>query len=238
MEIDNFIGRLRLADGHNFTMTGGQMQILVIDDHPLIRKGLISIIREEMTHALIDEATDAASALAQVKRQGFAVVVLDLNLPGRNGFDLMKDLRAWRPGLRILILSVHNERQYALRALKSGAYGYLCKDAAAEELVHAIQRIAAGHKYVTEAVAEALAFDVADKDGRNKPPHELLSNREFETLLLIASGKTVSEIADQLNLSVKTISTYRTRILEKMNLHTNAELTRYAFEQDLITTLR
>jgi two-component system invasion response regulator UvrY len=232
--------RVKKQDADEFVVCIFQeviMRVLIVDDHPVVRRGLAGIIQDEIKSAIVCEAGEAIVALALVKAQNFDVVTLDLNLPGRNGFDLMKDLWAARPGLRFLILSVNSEQQYALRAIKSGAYGYLCKDSVTQELVTAIRRIAQGHKYLTETLAEALAFEFVRPD-HDKPPHELLSNREYETLLLIASGKTVSEIATELSLSVKTVSTYRVRILEKMKMRTNAELTRYAFEYGLLHMLR
>ena len=169
--------------------------------------------------------------LEHVWKQEWDVIVLDISMPGRSGLDVLKELKQARPKIHVLMLSMHSEDQFAVRVLRAGASGYMTKDSAPEELVGAIKKILHGGKYVSPSLAEKLAFAlVPDTD---KPPHESLSDREYEVLRLIAAGKTVSEIADQLSLSVKTISTYRARILEKMNMRTNAELTHYAIQHHL-----
>lgn len=213
------------------------MRILVIDDHVIVRKGVCSIIKEEIAHAQVGEAGSANEGLARCKAQRWDIVIMDLNLPGRNGFELMQELHQLQPRLPVLVLSIHTERQYALQALKLGAAGYLSKDTLAQELVTAVRRLAQGGKYLTESLVDALALEY-QHGASDKLPHELLSQREYAIFLLIAAGHTVSEIAAQLARSVKTISTQRGRVLEKMNLNTNAELTRYAFEHGLMDTLK
>jgi two-component system, NarL family, invasion response regulator UvrY len=203
-------------------------RILIIDDHEIVRDGLKNILTEQNKDNTFGEASTAPEALALVTGQDWDVVVLDLSLGGRSGLEVLKELKQIRPRLPVLILSMHSEEQYARRAFKAGAAGYISKDSPRAELVRAINKVAAGGRYISPALAEELVIDL--ERGSDRPAHEMLSNREFEVMRLIASGKTVSEIASLLTLSDKTISTYRARILEKMRMKTNAELTHYAIK--------
>ncbi len=207
-------------------------KILIADDHTIVRKGLIKILKESDNGISVDEAEHGEEALARVLQASYELVLMDISMPGRGGLDVLKEIKSHRPRLPVLMLSMHPEKEYALRALRAGASGYVTKDSAAEELVGAIRKVLSGGRYVSASLAEKLAYEMeADAD---KPTHETLSDREYQVLLMIASGKTVSEIAQELTLSVKTISTYRSRILEKMRAKNNAELTRYAFENRLV----
>jgi two-component system invasion response regulator UvrY len=208
------------------------LRILIADDHTVVRKGLRQILLEEFPSAEITESADAATLFMKVLREEWDVVITDISMPDKSGLEVLQQIRRDHPRLPVLILSAHSEDQYAIRALKAGANGYLCKDSASEELVTAIRRILLGKKYITASLAEKLAFHL-DQDS-DHPPHESLSDREFEVMKFLASGKVVSEIASQLCLSVTTISTYRARILTKMNLKTNYDLTRYAMENNLL----
>ena len=208
------------------------LRILIADDHTVVRKGLKQILLEEFPSALVAEASDAAGLFLKVLKEEWDVVITDISMPDKSGLEVLAQVRQDYPKLPVLILSVHPEDQYAIRALKAGASGYLNKDSAPEELVKAMHRILIGKKYITPSLAEKLA-DTLDQDA-GKPPHESLSDREFEVLKLLASGKAVSEIAEKLYLSVTTISTYRARIMTKMNLKTNADLTLYAMENKLL----
>jgi len=209
------------------------LRILIADDHTVVRKGLRQILLEEFPTAEITETSDAAALFMKVLREEWDVVITDISMPDKSGLEVLQQIRRDYPRLPVLILSAHSEDQYAIRALKAGASGYLCKDSASEELVTAIRRILLGKKYITSSLAEKLAFHL-DQDDSDRPPHESLSDREFEVLKFLASGKVVSEIASQLCLSVTTISTYRARIMTKMNLKTNYDLTRYAMENNLL----
>jgi two-component system invasion response regulator UvrY len=209
------------------------LRILIADDHTVVRKGLRQILLEEFPTAEITETADAAALFLKVLREDWDVVITDISMPDKSGLEVLQQIRRDHPRLPVLILSAHSEDQYAIRALKAGASGYLCKDSASEELVTAIRRILLGKKYITSSLAEKLAFHL-DLDDSDRPPHESLSDREFEVMKFLASGKVVSEIASQLCLSVTTISTYRARILTKMNLKTNYDLTRYAMENNLL----
>lgn len=208
------------------------IRILVADDHAIVRRGLIQILAEHCDMSVVGEASDAAELFALARAQKWDIVVLDVSMPGRGGLDVLKELKAEFPARPVLILSVHPEDQYAVRALRAGAAGYLTKDSAPAELVNAIRKAMQGGKYVSPSLAEKLAFNLAPDPDRL--PHEALSDREYQVLCAIASGKTVSEIAEEMSLSVKTISTYRTRLLEKMNLKNNAELTHYAIQHGLV----
>jgi len=209
------------------------LRILIADDHTVVRKGLRQILLEEFPTAEITETADAATLFKKVLREDWDVVITDISMPDKSGLEVLQQIRRDHPRLPVLILSAHSEDQYAIRALKAGASGYLCKDSASEELVTAIRRILLGKKYITSSLAEKLAFQL-DQDDSDRPLHENLSDREFEVMKFLASGKVVSEIASQLCLSVTTISTYRARILTKMNLKTNYDLTRYAMENNLL----
>lgn len=208
------------------------IRVFVADDHAVVREGLKQICRETADLVVAGEAVDGLEALERIRAEAWDVAVIDMTMPGRSGLEIVKELKRERPQLPILVLSVHAEDQYAIRLLKAGAAGYLTKESVPQELVDAIRRVVSGGKYVSQSLAEKLALQL-DSDFAN-PPHEALSDREFQVLRLIASGKTVSDIATELSLSVKTVSTYRSRILEKMNLNSNAELIRYAIENRLI----
>lgn len=208
------------------------INILIADDHAIVRRGLRQILSDEKD-IQVEEAEGACDVLRLARSRGWDAIVLDLDLPGKSGMEVLKELRQEYPRLPVLILSMHPEDQFAIRTLKAGAAGYMTKASAPDELVSALRRIVRGGKYISEAVAEKLLFDL-DK-GADRPPHERLSDREFQVMRLIASGRTVSEIADELNLSVPTISTYRTRIMEKMTMRTNAELTHYAIQRGLVS---
>lgn len=208
------------------------MNILIADDHAIVRKGLVQLLREEFHFATITEAANSAEVAEKAKGVIWDVILLDISMPGRNGLDVLKQLRADGVKAPVLMLSMHPEDQYALRVLKAGASGFLNKDSATEELIAAVHRVLSGKKYISASLAEKLAESMGDTSGR--PAHELLSDRELQVLQLIAAGKQVSEIADTISLSVNTISTYRTRILEKLSLANNAEITRYAIDNKLV----
>lgn len=208
------------------------IEILIADDHAIVRRGLKQILAETKDIVVAGEATNGRETLDLVHQRDWDVLVLDITMPGRSGLDILKDIRQFRPKLPVLVLSMHAEEQFATRMLKAGADGYLNKESAPEELVKAIYKVHGGGKYVSPAQAERLIGAVTGE--QLAQPHETLSDREFEILCLIASGKTVSEIAKQLSLSVKTVSTYRTRIMEKMRMKTNAELTHYAIKAGLV----
>lgn len=208
------------------------IRVLIADDHAIVRRGLIQILAEHADMSVVGEAQNAQELFALARAQAWDTAILDVSMPGRGGLDVLKELKSEFPARPVLILSVHPEDQYAVRALKAGAAGYLSKDSAPTELVSAIRKAMQGGKYVSPALAEKLAFNLTPNADRL--PHETLSDREFQVLCAIASGHTVGEIAEQMSLSVKTISTYRTRLLEKMNLKNNAELTHYAIQQGLV----
>src|SRR6185503_10893683 len=206
-------------------------RILIVDDHEVVREGVKRIFNQGPDKTFFGEASSIPEALRIVHEHDWDAVVLDLSLGDRSGLELLKQLKQIRPKLPVLILSMHSEEQYARRAFKAGASGYITKDSSRTELASAINKVAAGGRYVTPTLAERLAFDLGrDPD---HPPHEALSDREYQVMILIASGKTVTEIAELLSLSDKTISTYRARLLEKMGMKTNAELTHYAIQRKL-----
>ena len=208
------------------------IRVFIADDHAMVRKGLRQIFEETQDIAVAGEASDYSGLAAGVKKTPFDVLVLDISMPGKNGIDSLRQLLKDTPQMKALIVSMYPEDQFALRALKAGAKGYLTKTSDPEKLVEAVRQIAAGRKYLTPEVALALAENfAADTDG---PRHSSLSDREFQTLRLIAAGRKLSEIASDMNLSAKTVSVYRARLLEKMNMKTNAELTRYALENRLL----
>lgn len=207
-------------------------RVLIADDHPVVRKGLCLILSDAEGIEVVGEADNAQQVIEALARQPVDVLVLDIGMPGRSGLELLQDLRLSHPALPVLILSQYPEEQIAVRAIRLGAAGYLNKESAPDQLVDAVRRIQQGRKFLTPSLAELLALSI-ESGGRK--PHEALSEREFQVLLMIASGKTVSDIAAELVLSVKTVSTYRARILEKMSLKNNAELTRYAILNGLVT---
>ncbi len=208
------------------------MKVLIVDDHELVREGLKKVLLKHADLELVGEATSAEELFELLRETEVDLVILDITLPGRSGLDIIHDLKNQNPRLHILILSMHPEERFALRALKAGASGYLSKEAAATELVTAIRKISGGGRYISASLAEHLA-DSFDKD-LGKLPHETLSNREFEILRLIAKGKSVGQIAEELMLSVNTITSYRTRMMEKMNFNSTAQIVRYAIEHNLI----
>jgi len=208
------------------------LKVLVVDDFPLFRRGVRDLLNEGFKDVRIGEASDAHEMLKLLRLKPWDVTILDISMPRMNGLDALKQVKQEFPHLPVLILSMYPEEQYAIRTIKAGADGYLTKSSAPEELVNAIKKVHGGGKYVSPSLGEALALTV--KPGTQKDPHELLSDREYQVLCLIGSGKTVSEIADKTNLSVTTISTYRARILEKMRMKTSAELARYAIQQGLV----
>lgn len=208
------------------------IKVLLADDHPVVRRGLRQILAETPDLLASGEASTVEEVRAAVQEQRWDVVVLDISLRGGNGIELIGEIRRLRPETRVLILTVHPEDQYAVRAIRAGAAGFMNKESAPEKLTDAIRKIASGGRYVSPALAETLASVLAGDDGDE--PHRRLSDREFEILKLLGSGKTVSEVAAQLTLSVKTVSTHRTRILRKMNMTTSAQLTHYAVRNRLV----
>ena len=208
------------------------MKILIADDHEIVRKGLQELLAQGLPEATFCEAKNAEQVLARVENDSWDLLILDITLPGRSGLDALKDVKLRQPELPILVLSMHPETQYGKRVLKAGASGYMNKDSAPEELINAIRKVLSGGRYVSPVLAEKLALDLAP--GAEKLPHERLSDREIEVLRMLASGKSVSQIADILHLSVTTVSTYRARILEKLNMTTTAELMHYALSGGLI----
>jgi two-component system invasion response regulator UvrY len=207
-------------------------KVLIADDHTLVRKGLRQILLESGTVKVADEAKDGKETIAKVSANPYDVVLLDISFPGRSGIEVLKQLKSLRPKLAVLILSMHPEEQYAVRALKAGAAGYLTKESAPDELIEAIQKVARGGRYITASLADKLAAEIGEPS--EELPHERLSDREYQVMCMIASGKTVKEIGGELNLSVKTISTHRARILGKMNMKNNAQLTHYAIKHKLV----
>lgn len=208
------------------------LRVLIADDHAIVRRGLIQILTDEFPQIFVDEAENARRVLQLVREQQWDIVVLDISMPEKSGLEVLKELKQTRPELPVLILTTHPEEQYALRVIKAGASGYITKESAVDHLVEAVRKVLGGGKYISPSLAELLATRVgADQE---KPLHGTLSDREYEVMCLLASGKTPTEVADELSLSVKTVSTYRARILEKMGMKTNAELTYYAIKNNLI----
>jgi len=206
-------------------------RVLIVDDHPIVRAGLRGILAETPDLVVAGEAGDADEALAKFRGDPWDAVVLDISLPGRSGLDLLRELTQIAPDVPVLVLSVHESDEYALRALRAGAAGYLTKDRTAGELVQALRLLLRGETYINRRVVERL---VDEGRAADRPPHDALSGREHEVLRLLASGKVVKEVAAILSLSKSTVSTYRERILKKLGLHSNAELTRYAVEHGLL----
>lgn len=208
------------------------MKILVADDHAIVRKGLKQILLDEYPFGEIEECSNTEELLSKAIDGRWDVIISDISMPGRSGLDALHQIHEAHPRVPVLILSMHPEEQYAIRALKAGASGYCSKDLAHDELVNAVRRVLSGRKYITPTLAETLASQLEQET--QAEPHKYLSDREFEVFKLLAGGKSVSEIAESLRLSATTISTYRSRILAKMNLKTNSDLTRYALENKLI----
>jgi DNA-binding NarL/FixJ family response regulator len=207
-------------------------RILIADDHPIVRRGLRQILEENKAVAGVDEAGNGQEALDKVKTGKFDVVMLDISMPGMNGLETLAELKKLKPTLPVLILSIYPEEEYAVRALKGGASGYLTKKSAPDELITAIKKIVRGERYISPSLAEFLATHLAE--GKDKPLHEGLSNREFKVMRMIASGRSLKEIAGEMSLSPKTISTFRTRILQKMEMKSNAELIQYSLKNNLL----
>jgi two-component system, NarL family, invasion response regulator UvrY len=209
-----------------------KIRVLIADDHAIIRQGLKQILSDTDDMEVTGEADGGILAVQLIREHQYDVVLLDVSMPDRNGIDTLKQIRKEAPKLPVLMLSMHPEEQYAIRALRAGAAGYLSKQGAPEQLVTAIRQVASGKKFVSAAVAEELANAIGED--LERPPHEKLSDREYQTLCMISSGKTLTQIAEQLNLSVKTVSVYRARLLEKMKLRNNAELTHYGLKHGLV----
>ena len=208
------------------------LKILIADDHAIVRKGLKQLLLEEYPSATVGEVGDTESLIKQVISNDWDIVICDMNMPGRSGLEALIHIKQVAPDIPVLIMSMYPEDQYALRVLKAGASGYLQKESIHDDIIKAVQTVQLGKKFITPSIAEKLAD--AFHNNNNKQPHELLSDREFDVFKLIASGKSVSDIASQLSLSTTTVSTYRSRILEKMGIKSNADLTRYALEKKLI----
>lgn len=208
------------------------IRIVIADDHDIVRAGLKQIIADEEDMEVAGESNSGEKLLELIKKHDYDVVLLDLKMSGMNGIEVMKHIKAIKPSVPVIVLSMHAEDQYAVRTIKAGASGYLTKETAGDNLISAVRRVAAGGKYISPTLAETLAESVAG--GGNELPHENLTDREFQVLCMIASGKTVSEIGAELFLSVKTISTYRQRILEKMNMKNNSEITHYVIKNNIL----
>jgi len=207
-------------------------RILLVDDHPIVRQGIKQVLADAFSPAVVGEAANAEEGMSEVRGTEWDVMVLDISLPGASGLDLLKDLRRERPALPVLVLSMHPPEQFARRAMSAGASGYLTKDSPPIELVKAVGEVIAGRRYLNQAVSDELASNLRPE--RTEPAHEVLSDREYQVLRMIASGLTVSQVAARLMLSVKTVSTYRARVLEKMNMSTTAELMHYGIQHNLV----
>ncbi len=208
------------------------MKILIADDHTIVREGLKRILLEAFPFCEIHDVCDAADLLKKALHEKWDIIISDISMPGQSGIEVLKQIKEHAPQIPVLMLSMHAPEQYAVRAIKAGASGYLTKESAPFELVNAVEKILGGRKYITPQVAEVLAESI--EQNFDKLPHEILSDREFEVLKLIAGGQSISKIGESLSLSVNTISTYRTRIMEKLNIHNNADLVKYAMKHNLI----
>lgn len=208
------------------------IKILLADDHPIIIKGLKQIIEEEDDMKVTGEARNGNEALDLMRKNDYDIAILDITMPKKTGVEVIEEMKYLKKKIPVLVLSVHPEDQFAMRVLKTGAKGYMTKESAPENIVDAIKKIINGGKYISPTLAEKILSDI--NSDRDEAPHETLSNREFQIIVMIASGKTLKEIAEELNLNIKTISTYRQRILEKMNMTSNAELTRYVLDNKLM----
>ena len=208
------------------------IRVLIIDDHPIVRQGIKQVLDDCYDIKVVDEACEGNELIKKIVEKDYDVILLDISLPGRNGLELLREIKSLKPKLHVLMLSMYPEEQYAIRALKLGASGYVVKSSVSDELISAIRKAAQGKKYITPSLAEKLAFNI-DVD-TDKPLHYNLSDRELEVMCLLASGKTLSNIANELSLSSKTISTYRERIMEKMGIKNTAEIIRYAIKNKLV----
>ena len=208
------------------------IKVFIVDDHEIIREGLKKILKEESDLVFVGEAQNGDEVLQNIQDIDCDIMLLDMNMPGRSGLELLSDIKSLKPQLHILVLSIHPEDKFALRTLKSGASGYLCKDTALEELVVAIRKVHSKGRYLSTTLAEQLAFDYMPE--KNQLPHEQLSNREQEIMVMLASGKKVKDIAADLQLSISTVFTYRVRIFEKLKIKNNVELTHYALNNKLV----
>jgi DNA-binding NarL/FixJ family response regulator len=209
-----------------------KIRILIADDHPIVREGYKKILMSQPDMDVTGEAGNGQEVLDLIQKKDFELILLDISMPGRSGLEILKELKSQKPHMPVMILSIYPEEQYAVRAFRDGASGYLTKASTPKELISAIRKVSQGGRYVTEALAEKLTYFL--HGDAEKAPHEKLSDREYQVMLLIASGKTVTQIAEELCLSVKTISTYRRHILEKMQFSTNAEITMYAIQNKLL----
>lgn len=209
------------------------MKILLIDDHEIMREGLKRILKAEFFSAEITDASDAKNLLSEITNTDFDIIISDLSMPGRSGIDVVKQVKLTKPKIPVLILSMHPEEQYAIRALRAGASGYLNKSSSSSELINAVHKILSGRKYISPEIAEKL-LEEGLYPNNEALPHQLLSDRELHIFKLIAEGKTITDIGEQLSLGVTTVSTHRSRILTKMNMKSNADLTRYAIQNELI----
>jgi DNA-binding NarL/FixJ family response regulator len=208
------------------------LRILVADDHEVVRKGLVKVLAEILQPIKVDEANNGQEALSKVLKSEYDLVVLDIKMPGKSGLDVLKEIKQHKPQLPVLILSMHPEEQFAIRAMRAGASGYLTKECAGDELVLAVRKALKGERYISNTLAEILAGELTIDSG--KPLHEILSDREYQVMLMIASGKPVGAIAKELRLSVKTVSSYRANILLKTRMKNNAEITHYAIQNKLV----
>ncbi|MDQ5986180.1 MAG: Response regulator UvrY [Syntrophus sp. SKADARSKE-3] len=209
-----------------------KIRILIADDHPIVRAGFKQVISDTQDITVTDEAKNGEEVMKLIRKNDYDLVLLDISMPGKNGLEVLKDLKLEKPKLPVMMLSIYPEEQYAVRALRAGASGYMTKGSAPNELIVAIRKISQGGKYISSSLAEKLTEYLSEDI--SKPLHEKLSDREYQVMLMIASGKTVTHIADELCLSVKTISTYRSHIIEKMKLKNNAEITLYAVQNKII----
>lgn len=208
------------------------IRVLIADDHPIVREGLKQILSDTDDILVVDEADSGSAVLNLTMRNNYDVILLDISMPGRDGLEVLKELKQLKPKLSVLVLSMYPEEHYAVRVLRGGASGYLTKSSAPDELISAIRKVASGRKYISSTLAERLTYEL-DRDA-DKPLHEILSDREYQVMHMLATGKSVKEIADELSLSVKTVSTYRSRILGKMNIKNNAEIVLYAVQNKLV----
>ena len=208
------------------------IKLLIADDHPIVREGLKQIIRNAPDIIISGEANDGIEVLGKIKKENYDVILLDISMPRKNGIEILNEIRKEKIKSRILILSIHPEEQFAMRALKAGAYGYLTKDSVPNELISAIRKVSTGEKYISLSLTEKLVDNL--RVGLDKTPHEVLSNREYQVMLMLASGKSMQEIAKELFLSVKTVSTYKTRILKKMKMKNTFEIIYYAIKNKLV----